>query len=109
MIGRVTMPTLAKHEAGEKLIQAVRGMSLDDLLDFHHEVFPERPRAELDQQNGEATLRQEILDYLGRGIAVEEILDFWNATVPESWNVTYDDETDEIQYLIEPEAIRQVD
>ncbi|HKI20183.1 MAG TPA: hypothetical protein VKA15_20000 [Isosphaeraceae bacterium] len=103
------MPTLAKHEAIEKLIQAVRGMGPDDLVDFYHEVFPERPKAELDPQNGGAAVRQEILDYLGRGVEVEEILDFWNAVFPVSWNVTYDDETDEIQYLIEPEAIRQAD
>ena len=33
------MPTLAKHEAVEKLIQAVRGMGPDDLLDFHTKCF----------------------------------------------------------------------
>jgi len=54
------MPTLAKQEAVEKLIQAVRGMSLDDLLDFHHEVFPEKPKAELDLPDGGAAIRQEI-------------------------------------------------
>ena len=103
------MPTLTKHEGVEKLIEAVRGMGPDDLLDFHHEVFPQRPKPEIDPRNGGAAVRQEILDYLGRGIEVEEILDFWNAVFPVSWKVSYDDETDTIQYVIRPEAIWQTD
>jgi hypothetical protein len=103
------MPTLAKREAVEKLIQVVRGMSLDDLLDFHNELFPEEPKGELDLQDGGTVVRQEVLDYLGRGVEVEEILDLWNVAYPEAWNVSYDDEADTIQYLIEPEAIRQAD
>jgi hypothetical protein len=109
MSGREVMPTLTKHEAVEKLIQEARRMGSDDLLDFHHEVFPERPKVELDPQNGEAAIRQEILDYLGRGIEVEEILDFWHSVLPVSWKVSYDDETDTIQYDIKPEVIWQAD
>jgi hypothetical protein len=104
----VTMPTLAKGEAVEKLIESARGMGLDDLLDFHNELFPEDQIADLDQPNGCTTVRQKVLDYLGRGIEVEEILDLWNVAFPEAWNVSYDDETDTLQYLIEPEAIGQV-
>jgi len=103
------MPTLAKRQAVEKLIQAVRGMSLDDLLDFHNELFPEEPKAELDPKNGGTVVREKVLDYLGRGVEVEEILDLWNVAFPEAWNVSYDDEADTIQYLVEPEAIRQAD
>jgi hypothetical protein len=103
------MPTLAKREAVEKLIQAVRGMSLDDLLDFHNEMFPEGPMADLVTQNDGNMVRQKVLDYLGRGVEVEEILDLWNVAFPEAWNVTYDDEADTIQYLIEPDAIRYAD
>jgi hypothetical protein len=103
------MPTLAKEDAVEKLMHAARGMGLDDLLDFHNELFPENQIAELDQQNGCSTVRQKVLDYLGRGIEVEEILDLWNVAFPEAWNVTYDEETDTIQYLIEPEAVRQAE
>jgi hypothetical protein len=109
MSGRVAMPTLTKHESVEMLIQEARRMGLDDLLDFHHEVFPERPKAELDPHDGGAAIRQEILDYLGRGIEVEEILDFWHSVFPVSWKVSYDDETDTLHYLIRPEAIWQTD
>ena len=58
---------------------------------------------------GEAAVRQKILDYLGRGVEVEEILDFWHAVFPVFWKVSYDDETDTIQYFIKPEAIWQAD
>jgi hypothetical protein len=107
----VAMPTLAKKEAVEKLIQAARAMDLDDLLDFHNEVFPEDQIPVLDKQNGSTAVRQKVLAYLGRGIEVEEILDLWNVAFPEAWNVSYDDETDTLQYLIkpEPEAIGQAD
>jgi hypothetical protein len=103
------MPTLAKRDAVEKLIQAVRRMNLDDLLDFYNELFPEEPKAELDPQDGGTIVRQEVLNYLGRGVEVEEVLDLWNAAFPETWNVSYDEDADTIHYLIEPEAIRQAD
>ena len=101
------MPTLAKRDAVEKLIQTARGMGRDDLLDFHNELFPEDQLGELDQQNSCTAVRQEVLDYLARGLEVEEILDLWNVAFPEAWNVSYDDETETLQYLVEPEAIRQ--
>jgi hypothetical protein len=104
---RIAMPTIAKAEAVEKLTQAARGMGLDDLMDFHNELFPEDQIAELDQDNGCATVRQKVLDYLGRGIEVEELLDLWNVAFPEAWNVSYNDETDTLQYQLEPEAIEQ--
>ncbi len=103
------MPTLEKQEAIEKLIQAVQGMSLDDLLDFHNELFPEKPESELDPKAGVAAVRKKVMDYLGRGLEVEEILDLWNVAFPEAWSVSYDDETDTIHYLKEPESIRQAD
>jgi len=103
----VAMPTIAKRDAVEKLIQTARGMGLDDLLDFHNELFPEDQLGELDQQNGCTAVRQKVLDYLARGLEVEEILDLWNVAFPETWNVSYDDETETLQYLVEPEAIRQ--
>jgi hypothetical protein len=76
-------------------------------LDFHNELFPEDQLRELDQQNGCTAVRQKVLDYLARGLEVEEILDLWNVAFPEAWNVSYDDETETLQYLVEPEAIRQ--
>jgi hypothetical protein len=103
------MPTLARREAIEKLTQAVQGMSPDDLLDFHNEVFPEGPESELDLKDGSAGIRKKITDYLGRGVEVEEILDLWNVAFPEAWNVDYDDETDTIHYCKEPESIRQAE
>jgi hypothetical protein len=103
------MPTLAKREAIEKLIQAVQGMSPDDLLDFHNELFPQKPESELDPKNGVAAVRKKVTDYLGRGLEVEEILDLWNVAFPEAWNVYYNDETDTIHYLEEPESIRQAE
>lgn len=103
------MPTLARREAIEKLICSAREMSLDDLLDFHNEMFPEEPMADLKPQENGATVRQKVLDYLGSGVEVEEVLDLWNVAFPEAWNVAYDDEADTICYQIESEAIRQAD
>ena len=103
------MPTLTKSQAVERLIQMVRGMTLDDLLDFHDELFPEEPKVRQDEQPDMSLIRRKVLDYLGRGIEVEEILDLWNVAFPETWNVIYDEESDEIQYSVEPEAVRQAD
>jgi hypothetical protein len=103
------MPTLTRKEAVERLSQVVRGMSLDDLLDFQGELFPEEPKVKLEEQPDIGLIRRRALDYLDRGIEVEELLDLWNVALPESWNVTYDDESDEIQYSVEPEAVRQAD
>jgi hypothetical protein len=107
--GRGAMPTLTRSEAVERLTQVVRDMSLDDLLDFHGELFPEEPKLKPDEQPEIGVIRRRVLDYLGRGIEVEEILDLWNVAFPEAWNVTYDDEFDEIQYSVEPDAVRQAD
>ncbi len=103
------MPTLTRREAVERISQVVRDMSLDDLLEFHDELFPEEPKLKADAQPDIDLIRRRALDYLGRGIEVEELLDLWNVAIPESWNVTYDDESDELQYSVEPEAVRQAD
>jgi hypothetical protein len=103
------MPTLARREAIEKLTQAVQGMSHDDLLDFHNELFPEEPESELGPNDRANAVRKKVTDSLGRGLEVEEILDLWNVAFPEAWNVSYDDETDTIRYLKEPESIRQAE
>jgi hypothetical protein len=103
------MPKLSRSEAVEKLSQVVRGMSVDDLLDFHDELFPEEPKLKAEAQPDIEPIRRRALEYLGRGIEVEELLDLWNVAIPESWNVTYDDESDEIEYSVEPEAVQQAD
>ena len=103
------MPTLTRNEAVERLIQEVRDMTLDDLLDFHDELFPEEPKVRQDKQPDMGLIRRKVLDYLGRGIEVEEILDLWNVAFPEAWNVTYDDESQTIGYSVEPEAVQQAD
>jgi hypothetical protein len=103
------MPTLSKPAAIEKLTDAVKGMRPDDLLDFHNELFPMEPQPKLDPKDGVAAVRKKITDYLGQGLEVEELLDLWNVAFPEACNVEYDDETDMIHYLEEPDSIHQVD
>jgi len=103
------MPELTTREATERLRLAVEGMGLDDLLDFYHEMFPQRPRPAPDAKDGGAEARREILDHLARGLEVEEILDFWHATFPGSRDLAYDDETGMIHYLEAHEALRYAD
>jgi hypothetical protein len=101
------MPTLAKRAAVERLKESARGMGVDDLLDFHNELFPEDQLAHLDHQNGSDAVRQKVLDYLDLGLEVEELLDLWNVAFPACSTVSYDDETDTLQYLAEPAAVQQ--
>ena len=84
-------------------------MPLYDLLDFHNELFPEEPKADRGAPDGGEVVRRKVLEYLRRGIEVEEILDLWNVAFPETWNVSYDEDSDTIQYLNELEAVRQAD
>ncbi len=100
------MPTVMRSEAADRLTQQVHAMNRSNLLDFHNELFPEDPISEIDTKDVSA-VRRKVLDYLGRGVEVEEILDLWNVVFPDAWNVYYDDETDEIHYRDEPDAIRQ--
>jgi hypothetical protein len=106
MKGRPDMPPLATRDAIEQLTRAVQGMGRDDLRDFHNELFPEEPALKVNGRDGLAAVRKKVMDYLGRGLEIEEILDLWNVAFPKAWNVHYDDETETIQYLEEPESIR---
>jgi hypothetical protein len=103
------MPTIAKREAIRELIQAVQGMSADDLLDFHNEIFPEKPESKLDAIAGVPAIRKKATDYLSQGLEVEEILDLWNVAFPEAWNVYFDDETDTIHYSEQPQSVHHAD
>jgi hypothetical protein len=103
------MPEVTPADAVKTLTEKVRAMDLDDLRDAHNELFPETPIPPIDPSSQEADIRQKVIDYLTGGIAVEEILDLWSAVFPEAWNVYYDDETERIHYLVEPEAIQHAD
>jgi hypothetical protein len=105
----LAMPTIAKREATRELVQAVQSMSADDLLDFHNELFPEKPESTLDSIQGVEAVRKKATDYLGQRLEVEEILDLWNVAFPEAWNVYYDDETDMIHFSKQPESVHQAD
>ncbi len=102
------MPEVAPGDAVATLLEKVRGMDLDDLRDFHNELFPEDTISTIDPSGRGADIRRKVLDYLGHGVAVEEILDLWNVVFPEAWrNAYYDEETQMIHYLVESEAVRQ--
>jgi hypothetical protein len=103
------MPTLAKKAAITKLIEAADGMSADDLLDFHNELFPRQSQGEVDAKDNGAEMRKKVIDYLTRGLEVEEILDLWNVAFPETWSVSYDEETHTLHYLQAPESVRQAE
>ncbi len=100
------MPALSRREATERLVQSVESMDVDDLLDFHNELFPQDRKSELGPGEAEAADRRKILEYIGRGLEVEEIVDLWNVAFPDSYNVHYDDEAGSIQYSELAEASR---
>lgn len=103
------MPTLAKRQAIEKLVEAVRGLSPDYLLDFYNELFPQRHLSESDFRDAGAAARQTVMDCLSRGVEIEELLDLWNVAFPGHCDVSYDEETGEIHYRVDREPIRQAD
>ena len=103
------MPEMTPADAVQTLIEKARAMDVDDLRDAHNELFPETPILPIDPGPQEADIRRKVLDYLGHGVAVEEILDLWSAVFPDASNLSYDEETGTIHYLVEPEVIRQAD
>ena len=103
------MPTRTKQVAIEKLAEAVQRMNIDDLLDFHNEMFPESPLSRLDSTSDGAAVRNTVMDYLRRGLEVEELLDLWNVAFPAARVDGRDDGTDSIFYLEEPASVGQVD
>jgi len=100
------MPAVTTREATERLTRAVEGMGADDLLDFHNEVFPRERQSELSSSDAGGSERRKILEYMARGLEVEEILDFWRVAFPETHHVSFDDETEMIQYSDSPQAVR---
>ena len=103
------MPTMTASEATEKIIRVVEQMDLDNLADFYHEVFPERPKPNLvPPATGEQELRK-ILDYTTLGLAPEEILDFWRVAFPGAGWIEFDDDTLEFHYSESPEVVEFLD
>ena len=92
------MSSLSTREATEKLIQIVEGMNTDDLLDFHNELFPQERKLELSHTDAGASDRRKILEYIHDGLEIEELLDLWNVAFPGSQDLSYDEETQTIQY-----------
>jgi hypothetical protein len=99
------MPKLSARKAVERLTEAVGRMNPDDLLDFHNEVFPRERKSDLSPPESGLSDRRKILEYLNRGLEIEEILDFWKVAFPETSNVSFDDETQEIRYSELTEAV----
>jgi hypothetical protein len=103
------MPQLTPADASQKLIQQVQQMDLDDLRDAHHELFPEASIPQANLPTEREAVRKEVLDYLEHGVAIEELIDLWSAVFPDAWNIYFDEESEKIHYLVEPEARPQVD
>lgn len=103
------MPALSRTEAAKKLVDAVEEMDADELIDFHHGLFPGETRFRRGSSVEPAVVRKKILAYMTLGPEVEEILDLWSVVFSEAWNVSYDEDTDEINYSLTPESVGQED
>ena len=103
------MATITKQQAVDRLTQAVREANLDDLVEIHNELFPEKPITEDEAKQDPSTLVQKIVAHIDRGLEVEEILDLRYVILPKHRRVWFDEEEGLIHYDEEIEPVGQAD
>ncbi len=96
------MTSIPKAEAVSTLRQQIEStLGADDLVETYNELFPATPAARTGSRAVD-DLRREIVDYIDRGLETEEIVDLWNVVFPEHRRVAYDEDSDSIEYSLEP-------
>ncbi len=98
------MATITKQQAVDRLTQAVKVATLDDLVEIYNELFPEKPITEDRPRRDPSALAKKISAHIDRGLEVEELLDLRYAILPKCRRVSFDEEDNLIHYdeIIEP-------
>lgn len=92
------MTRIPRRDAVSTLMDQVEHkLGVDDLTEVYNELFPARP-AVRGAANDADDLRKKIVEYVSHGLETEEIVDLWNVVFPEHRRVSFDDETDSIEF-----------
>jgi hypothetical protein len=92
------MPALKKDQAVSKLVEAIRDLRQDDILDVYNELFPDNPSDATSVNRDPGQFQMRIRNYIGQGLEVEEILDLWRVIFPKDRRVHFNEVTDELRY-----------
>ncbi len=92
------MQAVSTTMAVSRLSEEIAKYGWDDLRAIHNELFPRQPVTEVAAKQDAAAVRRRIVDRFQAGLELDEIIDLWNVVFPNSWNVYYDETSDEIHY-----------
>lgn len=85
------MPSVAKEDAVERLVEAIQAFPAHDLAEVHNELFPFATIDANSTASDPENIRAAIADYLRKCAEPEEIVDCWNVVFPEHHHVRYDE------------------
>jgi hypothetical protein len=103
------MPEISRDQAVQRVVRELPSMQPDDLAEVYNELFPTQPTTEEQARQGRSRLLDRITDHISRGLQPEEIVALWNVIFPKDRHVSYDEESDTLQYGQAPESIQFAD
>ena len=93
------MATVTREQAVDLLTKQVEEhFGVDELLEVHNELFPERAVHRGKAHEDSIPLVERIVDHLNGGLEPEEIVEAWPLIFPRHHNVWYDEEEERFHY-----------
>jgi hypothetical protein len=93
------MATVTRKQAIDIMTKQVQEhFGVDELLEVHNELFPDRPFTEEEALQNYTPLVTRIVDHLNGRLEPEELVDLWSLIIPGHRKVWYDEEEERFHF-----------